>query len=111
VVLSSRSLGPCPWLAGSQACPIGFIYGCGLAAWKPVQVARFDFDRKQLKVVQGKGKKRPLQPLSISFDTRIKKIHCSRKPNRLSFNGQPIARSGRILTVVAKACNGGENCS
>jgi hypothetical protein len=41
-----------------------------------------------------KVKERKTVTYHLSFDTRIKKIHCSWKTNRLSFNGQPIARSG-----------------
>jgi hypothetical protein len=43
---------------------------------RSVRLQDLDFDRKQLKVVQGKGK-RPLRTTFDSFDTRIKKIHCS----------------------------------
>jgi site-specific recombinase XerD len=61
--------------------------------WKFVRrLQDLDFDRKQLKVVQGKGKKDRYVPLSIHL-MRIKK-YIARKTNRLSFNGQPIARSG-----------------
>jgi site-specific recombinase XerC len=37
----------------------GLFYGCGLrCVWKPKVLQDLDFDRKQLKVVQGKGKDR-----------------------------------------------------
>jgi integrase len=52
-----------------------------------------DFDRKQLKVVQGKGKKDRYVPLSIHLIRGLKNT-LQLKTNRLSFNGQPIARSG-----------------
>jgi hypothetical protein len=47
--------------------------------WKPVRCLQdLDFDRKQLKVVQGKGKKD--RTTFDSFDTRIKKYIAAEKP-------------------------------
>ena len=45
---------------------IGLLYGCGLRCLevRSVRLADLDFDRKQLKVVQGKGKKDRYVPLS-----------------------------------------------
>jgi integrase len=52
---------------------IGLLYGCGLVVWKPVlRLQDLDFDRKQLKVVQGKGKNRYV-PLSIHLIRGLKK--------------------------------------
>jgi integrase len=74
---------------------------------RSVRLQDLDFDRKQLKVVQGKGKKDRYVPLSIHLIRGLKNT-LQLKTNRLSFNGQPIARSGAILTVVTanEACNG-----
>jgi integrase len=66
---------------------------------RSVRLQDLDFDRKQLKVVQGKGKKDRYTTFD-SFDTRIKKYIAAEKPIDYLFNGQPIARSGAILTVV-----------
>ena len=45
---------------------IGLLYGCGLRCMevRNVQLKDLDFDRKQLKVVQGKGSKDRYVPLS-----------------------------------------------
>jgi len=45
---------------------IGLLYGCGLRCMevRNVRIADLDFDRKQLRVVQGKGKKDRYVPLS-----------------------------------------------
>jgi len=45
---------------------IGLLYGCGLRCLevRSVKLADLDFDRRQLKVVQGKGKKDRYVPLS-----------------------------------------------
>jgi integrase len=45
---------------------IGLLYGCGLRCMevRNVRLCDMDFDRKQLKVVQGKGKKDRYVPLS-----------------------------------------------
>ena len=45
---------------------IGLLYGCGLRCLevRNVLLQDLDFDRKQLKVVQGKGKKDRYVPLS-----------------------------------------------
>jgi integrase len=74
---------------------IGLLYGCGLRCMeaRSVRLQDLDFDRKQLKVVQGKGKKDRYVPLSIHLIRGLKNT-LQLKTNRLSFNGQPIARSG-----------------
>nr|WP_312195665.1 tyrosine-type recombinase/integrase [Epilithonimonas vandammei] len=45
---------------------IGILYGCGLRCMevRNLRLCDLDFDRKQLKVVQGKGKKDRYLPLS-----------------------------------------------
>jgi integrase len=56
---------------------IGLLYGCGLRCMeaRSVRLQDLDFDRKQLKVVQGKGKKDRYVPLSIHLIRGLKKIH------------------------------------
>jgi site-specific recombinase XerD len=56
---------------------IGLLYGCGLRCMEAVRCC--DFDRKQLKVVQGKGKKDRYVPLSIHL-IRVKKNIAAEKP-------------------------------
>ena len=48
-----------------------------------LRLCDLDFDRKQLKVVQGKGKKRPLFATFGAFDSGIKK-YIKRKNQKLS---------------------------
>jgi hypothetical protein len=57
---------------------------------RSVRLQDLDFDRKQLKVVQGKGKKDRYVPLSIHL---IRGLQNTSKPKtpRLPFNGQPLA--------------------
>jgi hypothetical protein len=49
-----------------------------------------DFDREQLKVVQGKVK-RPLRSLIKTFNSRTQNLHCSRKAKNVSLGQQGIA--------------------
>jgi integrase/recombinase XerD len=75
---------------------IGLLYGCGLRCMevRSVRLQDLDFDRKQLKVVQGKGKKDRYVPLSVHLIRGLKKYIEAEKPKDYLFNGQPIARSG-----------------
>ena len=75
---------------------IGLLYGCGLRCMevRSVRLQDFDFDRKQLKVVQGKGKKDRYVPLSIHLIRGLKKYIQAEKPQDYLFNGQPIERAG-----------------
>ena len=54
---------------------IGLLYGCGLRCMeaRSVRLQDLDFDRKQLKVVQGKGKKDRYVPLSEHLIRGLKK--------------------------------------
>ncbi|OWP73969.1 integrase, partial [Flavobacterium oreochromis] len=54
---------------------IGLLYGCGLRCMevRSVRVQDLDFDRKQLKVVQGKGKKDRYLPLSAHLIRGLQK--------------------------------------
>jgi site-specific recombinase XerD len=54
-----------------------------------------DFDRKQLKVVQGKGKKDRYVPLSEHLIRGLKKYIQAEKPTEYLFNGQPYGHQGR----------------
>jgi site-specific recombinase XerD len=56
-----------------------------------VRLQDLDFDRKQLKVVQGKGKKDRYAPLSIHLIRGLQKHIKSENPQDYLFNGQPLA--------------------
>ena len=75
---------------------IGLLYGCGLRCMeaRSVRLQDLDFDRKQLKVVQGKGKKDRYVPLSEHLIRGLKKYIEAEKPQVYLFNGQPMARAG-----------------
>jgi site-specific recombinase XerD len=75
---------------------IGLLYGCGLRCMeaRSVRLEDLDFDREQLKVVQGKGKKDRYVPLSKHLVRGLKKYIEAEKPKIYLFNGQPIARAG-----------------
>ena len=75
---------------------IGLLYGCGLRCMeaRSVRLQDLDFDRKQLKVVQGKGKKDRYVPLSEHLIRGLKKYIEAEKPQEYLFNGQPIGRAG-----------------
>jgi site-specific recombinase XerD len=64
---------------------IGLLYGCDLLyGSRSVRLQDLDFDRKQLKVVQGKGKKDRYVPLSIHL-IRDYKNTSKPKKQRLPF--------------------------
>ena len=65
---------------------IGILYGCGLRCMevRNLRLCDLDFDRKQLKVVQGKGKKRPLFATFRSSDSGTQKVYRSGKTRKLS---------------------------
>jgi integrase/recombinase XerD len=75
---------------------IGLLYGCGLRCMevRSVRLQDLDFDRKQLKVVQGKGKKDRYLPLSEHLIRGLKKYIECEKPADYLFNGKPNGRSG-----------------
>jgi site-specific recombinase XerD len=72
---------------------IGLLYGCGLRCMevRNVRIQDLDFDRKQLKVVQGKGKKDRYVPLSEHLIRGLKKYIEAEKPQDWIFNGKPLA--------------------
>jgi integrase/recombinase XerD len=75
---------------------IGLLYGCGLRCLEARSVALkdLDFDRKQLKVVQGKGKKDRYVPLSEHLIRALTSYIATEKPKEFLFGGQPIGRAG-----------------
>lgn len=75
---------------------IGLLYGCGLRCFevRNVRLSNLDFDRKQLHVVQGKGKKDRYVPLSEHLIRGLKIYISTEKPQDWIFNGQPIERAG-----------------
>jgi integrase len=75
---------------------IGLLYGCGLRCMevRNVRIQDLDFDRKQLRVVQGKGKKDRYVPLSQHLIRGLKKYIGAEKPKDFLFNGQPNGRAG-----------------
>lgn len=75
---------------------IGLLYGCGLRCMevRSVRLQDLDYDRKQLKVVQGKGKKDRYVPLSEHLIRGLKKYIEAEKPEEYLFNGQPVGRAG-----------------
>lgn len=72
---------------------IGLLYGCGLRCMeaRSVRLQDLDFDRKQLRVVQGKGKKDRYVPLSEHLIRGLKSYIQAEKPKEWLFNGQPLA--------------------
>ena len=75
---------------------IGLLYGCGLRCMeaRSVRLQDLDFDRKQLKVVQGKGKKDRYVPLSEHLIRGLKAYIAAEKPQEYIFNGKPELRAG-----------------
>ena len=75
---------------------IGLLYGCGLRCMevRSVRLQDLDFDRLQLRVVQGKGKKDRYVPLSKHLIRGIQKYITAERPHEWLFNGQPNGRSG-----------------
>ena len=95
---------------------IGLLYGCGLRCMevRSVRLQDLDFERLQLKVVQGKNKKDRYVPLSQHLVRGLKTYIELEKPKTYLFNGQPIARAGGdfdsrysqrgVQWVVKQAC-------
>jgi len=75
---------------------IGLLYGCGLRCMevRSVRLQDLDFDRKSLRVVQGKGKKDRYVPLSDHLIRGLKKYIQAEKPVEYLFNGQPNGAAG-----------------
>lgn len=75
---------------------IGLLYGCGLRCMEVrcVRLPDLDFDRLQLKVVQGKGKKDRYVPLSAHLVRGLKTYISVEKPEDYLFGGQIQGRAG-----------------
>ncbi len=75
---------------------IGLLYGCGLRCMEArnLRIQDLDFDRKQLKVVQGKNKKDRYLPLSEHLIRGLKLYINTEKPVEYLFNGQPNGIAG-----------------
>ena len=75
---------------------IGLLYGCGLRCLevRSIRLADLDFDRKTLKVVQGKGKKDRYVPLSDHLIRGLKKYISAEQPAEYLFGGQINGRAG-----------------
>ncbi len=75
---------------------ISLLYGCGLRCMevRSIRLCDIDFDRLQLRVVQGKGKKDRYVPLSEHHVRGLKTYIDAEKPAVYLFNGQPNERAG-----------------
>ncbi len=75
---------------------IGLLYGCGLRCMevRSVRLRDLDFDRKMLHVVQGKGGKDRLVPLSEHLIRGLRSYIQAEKPTDYLFGGQPVGRGG-----------------
>jgi integrase/recombinase XerD len=71
---------------------IGLLYGCGLRCLevRSLHLADLDYDRKMLKVVQGKGKKDRYVPLSIHLIRGLQKYISAEKPTNYLLGGVNI---------------------
>ena len=68
---------------------IGLIYGCGLRCMevRNIEMKHLDFDRKQLHIVQSKGNKDRIVPLSEHIIRGIKKFIAAEHPTSFLFTG------------------------
>jgi site-specific recombinase XerD len=76
---------------------IGLLYGCGLRCMevRSVRLRDLDFDRQQLKIVQGKGKKDRYVPLSEHLIRGLNAYIETEKPKDYLFGGNNInSRAG-----------------
>lgn len=71
---------------------IGLLYGCGLRCLevRSVKLSDLDFDRRQLKVVQGKGRKDRYVPLSEHLIRGLKSYISTERPQDYLFGGVAI---------------------
>jgi site-specific recombinase XerD len=78
---------------------IALIYGCGLRCFEVcnVRLRDIDFDRRQLHVVQGKGKKDRILPLSEHLIRGLTVYIADEKPVDWLFNGREKNRDGVIV--------------
>ena len=75
---------------------VGLLYDCGLRCMEVygVRLRDLDYDRQMLHVVQNKGGKDRLVPLSEHLILGLKKHIEAEKPTNYLFGGQPDGRSG-----------------
>lgn len=75
---------------------IALLYGCGLRCMevRSLRLADLDFDRAQLLVVQGKGKKDRYVPLSEHLIRGLKSFIAVEKPQEYLFGGAINGRAG-----------------
>lgn len=76
---------------------IGLLYGCGLRCLeaRSVRLADLDFDRLQLRVVQGKGRKDRYVPLSEHLARGLNAYIKAERPTNYLFGGNVIeSRAG-----------------
>lgn len=75
---------------------IGLLYGCGLRCLevRSLRLADLDFDRLQVRVVQGKGKKDRYVPLSAHLVRGLLRYIGAENPREYLFGGQPNGRAG-----------------
>jgi integrase/recombinase XerD len=75
---------------------IGLLYGCGLRCMevRSLRLADLDFDRLQLKVVQGKGKKDRYVPLSVHLVRGLKSYISAENAQDYLFGGNINGRAG-----------------
>ncbi|MFM6252685.1 MAG: tyrosine-type recombinase/integrase, partial [Dolichospermum sp.] len=77
---------------------IGLLYGCGLRCMevRSLRLQDLDFDRFQLKVVQGKGKKDRYVPLSHHLVRGLKTYIAAERPHDFLFGGLHEAKTGKV---------------
>lgn len=70
---------------------IGLLYGCGLRCMevRSIRLRDLDFDRRTLHVVQGKGGKDRLVPLSVHLIRGLQKYIAAEHPQDYLFGGKP----------------------
>jgi len=77
---------------------IGLLYGCGLRCFEVryLKLADLDFDRKQLHVRNGKGKKDRYDPLGEMLIRGLKSYIEAEQPSTWLFNGKQKVMDGRV---------------
>ncbi len=75
---------------------IGLLYGCGLRCMevRNIRLEDLDFDRKTLHVVQGKGGKDRLVPLSVHLIRGLQTYIAAEHPQDYLFGGKPDGGGG-----------------
>lgn len=78
---------------------IGLIYGCGLRCNEAcnIKLQDIDFDRKIVHIIQSKGNKDRLLPLSEHLIRGLRQYISVEQPQQYLFNGQTIAAGSAAL--------------